>query len=101
MEKMPVKSDIVMFLHKLWTNEQILYNSIADFLCQCVCVVLFITVSESFASTSQIRKNNWYNRGAVKGGENELFLFNVKYSHSLKMKFRHIKNIGNITFSDL
>ena len=53
---MPVKSDIVMFLHKLWTNEQILYNSIADFLCQCVCVVLFIAVSESFASTSQIGK---------------------------------------------
>ena len=43
-------------LHKLWTNEQILYNSIADFLCQCVCVILFIAVSKSFASTSQIGK---------------------------------------------
>ena len=46
-----------MFFHKVWTNEQILYNSIADFVRQYVCVVIFITVSKSFANTSQIGNN--------------------------------------------
>ena len=42
-----------MFFHKSWTNEQILYNLIVYFLCQCV---MFIPTSKSFASTSQIGK---------------------------------------------
>ena len=45
-----------MFFHKTCTNEQILYNSIADFVRQCVCVVIFISVSKSFANMSQIGK---------------------------------------------
>ena len=45
-----------MFFHKSWTNEQFLYNLIAYFLCQYVCVVIFISISKSFASTSQIGK---------------------------------------------
>ena len=45
-----------MFFHKSWTNEQFLYNLIAYFLCQYVCVVIFIFISKSFASTSQIGK---------------------------------------------
>ena len=45
-----------MFFHKSWINEQFLYNLIAYFLCQYVCVVIFISISKSFASTSQIGK---------------------------------------------
>ena len=45
-----------MFFHKSWTNEQILYNLIAYFLCQCVCIVIFISTSKGFAHTSQIGK---------------------------------------------
>ena len=47
---------IIMFFHKSWTNEQILYNLITYFLCQCVCIVNFISTSKSFTSTSQIGK---------------------------------------------
>ena len=45
-----------MFFHKSWANEQILYNLIVYFLCQCVWVVMFIPTSKNFASTSQIGK---------------------------------------------
>ena len=35
---------------------QILYSYITDFLCQCVCVVIFIAVSKNLASTFEIDK---------------------------------------------
>ena len=35
--------------------------------------------------------------GAVKGGKYQLFMFNVKYSHSLMTKLRQVNNIGIIT----
>ena len=42
------------YFNKSWTNRQFLCNYIVEFSGQCAYVVIFIAVSENFASTSQI-----------------------------------------------
>ena len=66
-----------------------------------VSVCLFIAVSKSFASTSQIGKTIDKIGVQSKVGENSIFIFNVKYSHSLIMKFCHVNSIGNVASNDL
>ena len=66
-----------------------------------VSVCLFIVVSKSFASTSQIGKTIDKIWMQLKVGENSIFIFNVKYSHSLIMKFCHVNSIGNVASNDL
>ena len=56
----------------------------------CVCIVICFSVSKSFVSTSQIGKIIDKIGMQLKGLIIELFMFNVKYSHSLLTKLRHI-----------
>ena len=66
-----------------------------------VSVCLFIVVSKSFASTSQIGKTIAKIGMQLKVGENSIFIFNVKYSHSLIMKFCPVNSIGKVASNDL
>ena len=66
-----------------------------NFLGQCIYVVIFIAVSKSFESTSQIGTIIDKMGVQLKRRDNALFMFNIKYSHNLIMKFSHVNNIGN------
>ena len=66
-----------------------------SFLGQCICVVIIIAASKSFEITSQIGTIIDKIRVQLKRRDNALFMFNVKYSHNLIMKFSHLNNIGN------
>ena len=55
----------------------------------------FLAVSKSFESTSQIGTIIDKIGEQLKRRDNALFMFNVKYSHNLIMKFSHVNNIGN------
>ena len=55
----------------------------------------FLAVSKSFESASQIGTIIDKIGEQLKRRDNALFMFNVKYSHNLIMKFSHVNNIGN------
>ena len=66
-----------------------------SFLGQCIYVIIFIAVSKSFESTSQIGTIIDKIGVQLRRRDNALFMFSVKYSHNFIMKFSHVNNIGN------